>query len=108
MRLVVTRSYEAPSFRNKSPYRFAARLELSDEETKIMTQYNLGSFVVIRSPSSGYVTISSLISGYHEEQSSLDMLISNERTLRESCDGLPSVFDYCRSFGQAVAFEYSP
>jgi hypothetical protein len=106
MRLVITRSYETPSFRNKSPYRFAARLELSDEESKIISQYNLGNTVLTRSPASGITTLASLIRGYHEEQSDLDMLMRNEQTLRDSCESLPALFGYCRSFGEAVAFDY--
>jgi hypothetical protein len=108
MRLIINRSYEPPSPKDKfpEPYRFGARVELSDEETKIVGQYQLEGHVLTRSRVSR-VTLGDLMRGHREMQSDLDMLIGNEQALRGACESLPALFAYCRSFGGDVVFEYS-
>jgi hypothetical protein len=104
MRLIITRGYEA-SRRSGSSYRFGARLELSDEERKIIDQYNLGSHVLTRSQVSR-TTLADLIRGHSETSPNLDLLIGNEQALRGACESLPGLFEYCHSFGEEVVFEY--
>jgi hypothetical protein len=107
MRLVVKRSYEVPPPKEKypSPYRFTARVELSDEESRIVGQYKLEDHVLTRSQVSR-TTLGNLIRGYSESESDLDLIIRNEQALRSACESLPDLFAYCRSFGEAVIFEY--
>jgi hypothetical protein len=107
MRLIITRSYEEPSRKDRypSPYRFEARLELSDEERMIIERYQLGDYVLTRSQVSR-TTLADLMRGHREAQSDLDLLIGNEQALRGACEGLPTLFQYCSSFGQGMVFEY--
>ncbi|MBV9793161.1 MAG: hypothetical protein JO016_04405 [Actinobacteria bacterium] len=108
MRLIIHRNYEAPSRKDKypSPYQFWARLELSDEEAKIVEQYHLEDHVLTQSQVSRD-TIGSLIRGCHETASSLNLLMGNEQALRGACEDLPALFGYCRSFGENIVLEYS-
>jgi hypothetical protein len=108
MRLIINRSYEVPSPKDKfsSPYRVRALLDLTDEEKVLVDQYKLEQHVLTKTQRGSRTTIGDLMRGYDERLDSLDIIIGNEEALRGACASLPGLFAYCRSFGENVVFEY--
>ena len=108
MRLIIKRWYEEPPPGEEypSPYRSNALLELTDEEKQLVAKYQLGGHVLTRSKYS-LTTLEDVMGGSNEFLSDLDIAIGNEQVLRDACANLPALFDYCRSFGESIVFEYS-
>jgi hypothetical protein len=107
MRLVIKRWYEAPppGERYASPYKAHALLELTAEEAELVAKYDLGGYVLTRSKYS-MTTLNDVVKGSNEFVSDIGLAVGNEQVLRDACAGLPAIFDYCRSFGSDLTFEY--
>jgi hypothetical protein len=108
MRLIIKRSYEPPSPGEEYSFPFVthAFLELTDEEKEIINKYQLGKHVLTQSKYS-ITTLEDVVGGDRSVDSELDIAIRNEQVLRDACASLPTLFDYCRSFGKEIVFEYS-
>jgi hypothetical protein len=108
VRLVITREYvpPKPGEQYPSPYKSHARLVLTDEETDIVTKYKLGEHVLTTAKYS-ITKVDDVIRGTTNAWSDLDIVIRNEQVLRDACATLPSMLDYCRSFGQEISLEFS-
>lgn len=106
MRLIINRSYAAPSRKTSASYSYNAILELTDEEKMLIEQYNLQDYVLTRTQSYHTTTIGDLMRGRTSSLPDLSIVIGNEQTLREACEGLPALFAYCRSFGENFVVEY--
>jgi hypothetical protein len=108
MRLIIKRWYEPapPGKQYHSPYRASAVLELTEDEKAVVRKYELGKHVVIQSKYS-LTTIDDLIGGHNEFLSDVDIAMRNEQVLRDSCAGLPAMFEYCRTFGgEQIEIDY--
>jgi len=106
MKLIINRSYEAPARRTPASYSYRATLELTDEEKMLVEQYNLHSYVLTRTQSYQTTTIGDLVRGHTSSLPDLSIIMGNEQTMREACEGLPALFAYCRSFGGNFVVEY--
>lgn len=106
MKLIINRSYEAPSRRTSASYSYRAILELTDEEKMLVERYNLQDYALTRTQSYQTTTIGDLMRGRTNSLPDLSIVMGNEQALREACEGLPALFAYCRSFGENFVFEY--
>jgi hypothetical protein len=106
MKLIINRSYEAPARKTSASYSYRAIVELTDEEKMLVERYNLQDYVLTRTQSYETTTIGDLMRGRTNSISDLSIVIGNEQTLREACEGLPTLFAYCRSFGENFVVEY--
>jgi hypothetical protein len=106
MKLIINRSYEAPSRKTSASYSYRAILELTDEEKMLVEQYNLQDYVLTQTQSYHTTKIGDLMRGRTNSLPDLSIVMGNEQALREACGGLPTLFAYCRSFGENFVVEY--
>jgi len=106
MKLIINRSYEAPSRKTPASYSYRAILELTDEEKMLVEQYNLQDYVLTQTQSYHTTKIGDLMRGRTNSLSDLSIVMGNEQALRGACEGLPTLFAYCRSFGENFVVEY--
>lgn len=108
MRLIINRQYqEPPPGASYGPqFKFRALLELTPEEKELVDNYKLGSHVLTRSQR-GATTLGAVIAGTVEGTFALDVTMGNEQALRDAVAQLPSMLDYCRSFGNDIFLEHS-
>ena len=101
MQLIMKRRFE-PEHKLPSgtswPYVVQIKLELTDEERKLIEKFKLGDHVLSQKQYS-MTTLSNVIAGTTERCPSLDTLIGNETVIRDACAALPAMLDYCKSFG---------
>jgi hypothetical protein len=85
-------------------------LELTQEETKLVDEYALRSHALTISEIRGVTitsnTIGELVKGRISVVSDLAELIRDEMLIKEACDGLPALFEFCKSFNIDQAIEY--
>lgn len=87
------------------------RLRLSQQEQEIVEQYNLGEYAVtwqrdaqnVRRPDD---TINNMLAGRVVRRQDVTTVISSEAIVKDACDELPALFDFCRSFGGTEIIEY--
>jgi hypothetical protein len=102
MQLIISRDFDPDANSNHlSPYEATFQLDLSEEERKLIEAYGLGTHVLTTSQYSA-TTVDDVIKGTTERLSYLDLLIGNEKALRNACAELPALLDYCRSFGSVL------
>lgn len=108
MRLIVNRSFDPNGFDGKGtwPYVLMARVELTDEEKGLVSQYKLGDHILTQSQHS-MTQLDDLLKGDKKSHlPALETLIGNEQALRDACAQLPAMFACCRSFGVDEIIEY--
>jgi hypothetical protein len=107
MRLVVQRQYQPPppGEQYPSPFKSHAHLELTEDEKEIVATYQLGQHVLTTSKYK-VTRVDDVIKGTTNAWSDLDVVMNNERVLRDACATLPAMIEYCRSFGKEISFDY--
>ena len=102
MQLIIRRVFNPDaSAKYPSPYAATWQLDLSEEERKLIEAYGLDSHVLTTGQYSS-TTVGDVIKGKTEKLKYLDVLMGNEKALRNACAELPALLDFCRSFGSVL------
>lgn len=86
------------------------QLELTQEESELISEYRLGSYPVTWHTVQGTrvpaETIASLVRGTSLTLTDVETLLNNERVIIEACDGLPPLLQVVRTFGGDEVIDY--
>lgn len=91
-------------------FTLAYRLELTSEETELVSRYKLSDYPVTwRAGQSGQLpddTIANMIAGRSQTISDVTTLLKNESVVKNACDSLPPLFEVVRTFGGDEVVDY--
>lgn len=109
MELVIDRRFDperTPGSTYTFPYRATLTLKLTEEEHQLVRDYQLGDHILTQSRFS-ITKVSDALHGATERVGSLDTLIGNEKAMKEACESLLAMLEYCRTFGSQVSIPIS-
>lgn len=86
------------------------RLELSDDEWKLVDQYRLQHYPLTWKTQQGQRlpedTIANMVEGRSQTLNDVTTLVRNEEVVKNACDELPVLFALVRTFGGTEVIEY--
>jgi hypothetical protein len=86
------------------------RLELTPEETELVSRYKLSDYPVTWKSIQGSQipddTIANMIAGRSQTISDVTTLLKNESVVKDACDNLPPLFEVVRTFGGDEVVDY--
>jgi hypothetical protein len=114
MRLVVSRSQQDVKGmlggHKGVSFTLQYRLELTTEETDLVSRYRLGSYALTWTSVQGTKvpddTIANMVAGRSQTVQDVTTLLRNERIVKDACDELPTLFEVCRTFGGSEVIDY--
>jgi hypothetical protein len=91
-------------------FTLAYRLELTPEETELVSRYKLAAYPVTWKSVQGSRlpddTIENMVAGRSQTISDVTTLLKNESVVKDACDGLPPLFEVVRTFGGDEVVDY--
>ncbi|MGB7983392.1 MAG: hypothetical protein WCF36_21650 [Candidatus Nanopelagicales bacterium] len=91
-------------------FTLAYRLELTAEESNLVTRYRLEDYpltwVTVQGTRIPDDTIAGMVTGRTQTVQDVTTLLSNERIVKDACDELPVLFEVCRTFGGSEVVDY--
>lgn len=91
-------------------FQLACRVEVSPEETQLITQYKAGNHALMyRTDAAGNqipaLTVSQLLQGVNYQVKDVTELLRDERLIRETCQNFKILLDVMRTFGGEEVIE---
>jgi hypothetical protein len=91
-------------------FTLAYRLELTPEESELVSRYKLGEYPVTWHSLQGQRmpddTIQNMVAGRSQTLSDVTTLLNNENIVKDACDSLPTLFEVVRTFGGDEVVDY--
>jgi hypothetical protein len=75
------------------------RLTLTEHERQLVERYKLGSHVLTRNGAGVPLTVNQIIDSHVEQMPTVELLVNNEKVIKEACQGFKVLLDIASTFG---------